>query len=151
MAGVVRVADPLAHARARRHLVPLSSVMRLRTLDPEKERTQEEIDLVPVEVERVIACLTWCRARAGEAIDTRAAELLSLKRDGRELDLAATPPTEAIQLFSRIDELEGELLILRGRLVKLDKLHRTFTDPELSHRIKNCVGKRGIKRRLITA
>ena len=142
-----------ARARALRHLLPLSTIMRFRTLDAEKERTKEEIELVPIEVERAAACVAWSRVRAGKEIGTRLSELSELELRGRGLDLTptVTPQAEANQHFSKIEELEGELLILRGRLVKLDELHRAFTDPGLSDRIRKCVGKRGMKRRLPTA
>lgn len=138
-------------ARARRHQLPLSIIMRLRTLDAELKRTVEAIDIVPVEEERAKRCVLWSRTRAGEEIGARALELSELKQRGGALDVAATPLKDANQLFSRIKELEGELLILRGRSAQLDDLYRDFTPSTLarfSSRIAtlNPNGTRGTKR-----
>ena len=125
-----------AGAHARRHFVPLSVVVRFRSLDAEQDRTTEELKLLPIEVDRAQACVAWSRTRVCEEIDARLAELTELKRRGLAADLSAAAPEEdGLLLFSRIDLLEGELPILRSRLSQLERLERGLTQTSLSSRV----------------
>ena len=61
--------------RARRHLVPLSIIVRFRALLAELDRTMEEIELLTIEVGRARDFVAWSRTRVVVEIERRVAEL----------------------------------------------------------------------------